>query len=607
MHYYFTAVSLIAGICLGFGILYLFGGLRRKNNKPLNLTFALFALCYAATLINGIRWYSSTTAAEYIAITRFDALFVTGAFVGLIWYISFYTGFRPRIFLWVLSAAFLVPTFVLIISPATFLGEVSGLINIFLPWGEKLANLDSSGSVWFDIHLLARLITLGYIILALIWQFRRGEHQPAILLGLGIFPFIAGILYEVLGESGFLPFIPLGEVGFLGIAIAASLQMANEVIKTEEALEQHRHNLKGLVEDRTTELEHSNFELTQEISHRKRVEAALRKSERQTRALLDAPPDTAMLVTPDGVILATNQIGATRLGFTVEEAIGKNVFDVFEAEISASRQLKKEDLIKNKQPIRWEDQRGNLFFRNNMYPILDENNEVESVAIFAVDITEQKLFQEKELESVAADERSRLARDLHDAVTQTIYAASLIVESLPQVWERNPEEGHRNLTKLRALIRGALAEMRSLLFELRPDSLENASMDTLIQFIADAFTGRTRVPVNLKVDGHPNPPPNVKTAFYRITQEVFNNIAKHAEATLVDVDLSSKDGEMTLTIQDNGIGFDPGKLQSVGMGLSIMQERANEVHTKLQIDCQLRQGSKVCLHWEATDEEVNDG
>ena len=70
MHYYFTAVSLIAGICLGFGVLYLFIGLRRKDNKPLYLTFALFALGYAGTLVNGIRWYSATTVTDYIAATR---------------------------------------------------------------------------------------------------------------------------------------------------------------------------------------------------------------------------------------------------------------------------------------------------------------------------------------------------------------------------------------------------------------------------------------------------------------------------------------------------------------------------------------------------------
>jgi hypothetical protein len=277
MHYYFTAVSLIAGICLGFGILYLFIGLRRKDNKPLNLTFASFALCYATTLVNGIRWYSTNKLTEYIAINRLDSIVVAGAFVALALYVSYYTGFRPRIFLWVLSAAFIVPSLVYIISPATATGEVSGLTHIILPWGEKLADLDSAGSVWLDILLLARLVTLGYIIVALIRQYWRGERQPAIILGLGMLPFIAGIFYEVLGESGFVPFIPFGELGFLGIAIAASLQMANSVIKTEEGLAQHRLNLETLVEARTAELKEANQQLVGEIDEREKAEAALRQ------------------------------------------------------------------------------------------------------------------------------------------------------------------------------------------------------------------------------------------------------------------------------------------------------------------------------------------
>jgi signal transduction histidine kinase len=466
MHYYFTAVSLIAGICLGFGILYLFIGLRRKDNKPLNLTFALFALCYAATLFNGIRWYSTTIVTEHLAINRFDSIFVAGAFVGLIWYISYYSGFQPRIFLWVLSAAFLITVLVYILSPVTFTGEVSGLINIILPWGEKLANLDSSGSVWLDIHLLARLVSLGYIILAIIQQFRRGERQPAIVMGLGILPFIAGIFYEVLGESGFVPFIPFGEFGFLGIAMAASLQMANSVIKTEESLAKHQHNLVGLVEERTAEL---------------------------------------------------------------EAAQGRVVVQAQEKAVSA--------------------------------------------------------------------ERSRLARDLHDAVTQTIYSASLIAEVLPAVWERNPTEGQRNLVKLRQLVRGALAEMRTLLFELRPSSLEAADLGTLLRHLGSSLTGRTRIPVTYQLAEEKQPPTEIKIAIYRIAQETFNNIAKHSEATQVMVELHSDSNLVKLTVQDDGRGFDKNIVAEYKLGIQIISERAHEINAKLDLNSSPGKGTKVSISW----------
>ena len=599
MHIYFTTVSLIAGICLGFGILYLSIGLLRKGNKLLYLTFALFALCYAATLFNGIRWYSTTSVTDFISINRFDSIFVAGAFVGLIWYISYYSNFQPRIFLWVLSVTFILPSLVFIISPATFIGEVSGLISITLPWGENLADLDSAGSIWLDINLLARLVTLGYIIFALIRQFRLGDRQPAIILGIGLLPFIAGIFYEILGESGLVPYIPLGEIGFLGIAIAASLQMANSVIKTEEALEQHRHNLEGLVEERTKELEHSNVQLKQEITSRQQAEAALRQSERRARALLNAPPDFALLADLDGTILDINEEAATRLGLLVEDAIGENAFSFFDPALAESRRMKGDQLVEIREPITWEDQRADRIYENHLYPILDDSEQVVSIAIFSRDITDLKKIQDQEMVAAATQERTRLARDLHDAVTQTIYSASLIAEVLPSVWDRNPDEGKRNLVKLRQLVRGALAEMRTLLFELRPASLEAAELSTLLRHLGDALTGRTRIPVEFKLSENNPPPVDVKITIYRIAQEAFNNIAKHSEATRVSVELNVDDRNLDLVVSDNGRGFDPTMVAEDRLGIQIMSERAREIDARLQIESSKGNGTQVSATWAA--------
>ena len=600
MHYYFTAVSLVAGICLGFGIAYLFVGLRRKDDKALNLTFAIFALCYAATLFNGIRWYSTTSVTEFIAINRFDSIFVTGAFLSLIWFISLYTGFQPRIFLWVLSAVFILISLAFLISQEAFYGEISGLSYIILPWGEKLADLEAAGSIWLDINFLARLVTLGYIILAIIRQYWLGERQPAIILGLGILPFIVGIFYEVLGEIGFVPYIPFGEFGFLGIAIAASLQMASSVIETEEALEQHRDHLEELVKNRTTKLEQTNLQLNQEINRRQLLEADLRQSERQARALLNAPPDTAMLLEPDGTILEINEIGTQRLGVSMLEAIGINVFDLLEPEGGEYRRKKFEEVKITKQPMRWEDTRGGRYFDNQLFPILNDEGNVANVAVFASDITERERLKEKEMEAATAEERNRLARDLHDAVTQTIYSATLIAEVLPVVWERNPEEGQRNLVKLRQLVRGALAEMRTLLFELRPSALEAASLSTLLRHQGDALTGRTRIPVEMNVEGEETLSADVKINLYRIAQEAFNNIAKHSEATEVNVELSSKLGQVKLTIRDNGRGFDQHKVSEDKLGMYIMAERAEDVKAKLEIDSSPGKGTRVSILWPDT-------
>ena len=168
------------------------------------------------------------------------------------------------------------------------------------------------------------------------------------------------------------------------------------------------------------------------------------------------------------------------------------------------------------------------------------------------------LFKKAEEAAITA-ERNRLARDLHDAVTQTLFSASLVAEVLPKLWEKDPEEGRRRLEEIRQLTRGALSEMRTLLLELRPAALIDTDLGDLIGHQVNAFIARTRLEVEYKKDVSGNPPPAVKEVFYRVAQEAFTNIAKHAEATKVAVNLTCQPEVVKLTISDNGCGFNPGR------------------------------------------------
>jgi GAF domain-containing protein len=200
-------------------------------------------------------------------------------------------------------------------------------------------------------------------------------------------------------------------------------------------------------------------------------------------------------------------------------------------------------------------------------------------------------------EHAAAAERSRLARDLHDAVTQTLFSASLIAEVLPRIWERKPEEGQRRLAELRQLTRGALAEMRTLLLELRPSALMEAEIEELFRQLSEAFTGRSRLPVNFKIEGKCQLAPDVRIALYRIAQEAMNNIAKHAHATQVELELICEEGEVKLCIQDNGTGFSMEKISSDHLGLGIMRERADAIGAKLKITSQPGEGTRIEAVW----------
>lgn len=207
-----------------------------------------------------------------------------------------------------------------------------------------------------------------------------------------------------------------------------------------------------------------------------------------------------------------------------------------------------------------------------------------------------RLYEHAE-ESAVTQERNRLARDLHDAVTQTLFSASLIAEVLPRIWERNPDEGQHRLDELRELTRGALAEMRTLLLELRPAALLEARLGDLLRQLTESITGRARVPVTVEVEGKCDPPPEVKVALYRIAQEALNNVAKHAGASQAAVRLACRADVVTLEISDDGRGFDPSAVSPQSLGTGIMRERAGSAGAALKIDSRPGQGTRVMVRW----------
>ena len=183
-------------------------------------------------------------------------------------------------------------------------------------------------------------------------------------------------------------------------------------------------------------------------------------------------------------------------------------------------------------------------------------------------------------------------------MTQSIYSASLIAEALPALWARDPAEGAHNLERLRRLVRAALAEMRTLLFELRPAALETAPLDGLLERLGDALGGQTQVTVDVEVDEALDLPPDVKIVFYRVTQEAFSNIAKHARAEHVSARALAVDGGATLTVQDDGRGFDPAAVPSGGhMGLRIMSERLERVAGTLTVESSPGHGTTIRAVW----------
>jgi signal transduction histidine kinase len=207
-----------------------------------------------------------------------------------------------------------------------------------------------------------------------------------------------------------------------------------------------------------------------------------------------------------------------------------------------------------------------------------------------------EMLREKAAQDAVTAERTRLARDLHDAVTQTLFSTTLIADVLPDIWAMNPEEGKRRLEEVRQLTRGALAEMRTLLVELRPNALVEVPLPTLLRQLTEALVGRSRINIQLNTEGERKLPGDVQVGLYRIAQEALNNVVKHAKASQAVVTLRLGD-TVRLTVADNGAGFEPSTVTADHLGLKIMRERAEGLGAKLSVYSEPGEGTQISVTW----------
>ena len=214
----------------------------------------------------------------------------------------------------------------------------------------------------------------------------------------------------------------------------------------------------------------------------------------------------------------------------------------------------------------------------------------------AITLVNAELYKQAQA-FAAMQERQRIAQNLHDAVNQSLFSAGLIAEVLPRLWDRDQVLARESLEDLRRLTRGAQAEMRALLAELRPSTLPDADLSDLLRLLVNSFIGRTNIPATLTVVGQGVLPADVQVAIYRICQEALNNIAKHARASKVEIHLKHKGTAVELSIHDDGQGFQPAQTTSGHYGLTMMQERAESVGAFFSVTSQPGHGAELTINW----------
>lgn len=211
----------------------------------------------------------------------------------------------------------------------------------------------------------------------------------------------------------------------------------------------------------------------------------------------------------------------------------------------------------------------------------------------ALETTSQR---KRENEALIFEERQRLARELHDSVSQSLYGLVLAadvgnkllkVKAYPELSKTLQEIGNVTLQ--------ALKEMRLMLFELRPVALETIGLAGALELRLNTVEKRANLRTSLRVTGEENIPRGFDLEVYRIATEALNNSLKHSRASEVNVTLTATPKKIDLVIKDNGVGFDPAQKPLGGLGLATMQERCNRIHGQLVIESRPKSGARIKL------------
>ncbi|MCB0037843.1 MAG: sensor histidine kinase, partial [Anaerolineales bacterium] len=197
---------------------------------------------------------------------------------------------------------------------------------------------------------------------------------------------------------------------------------------------------------------------------------------------------------------------------------------------------------------------------------------------------------------LVVEERNRLARELHDSVTQSLYSATLFAEAgLKQAQNGRVEKAITYLEDVLQAGRQALKEMRLLVYRLRPFSLDEGLVPAL-EHRLKAVEERAGIGQQLKVNGSAVLSADVEETLYYIAVEALNNALKHAQATAVQVVIDQDDAAVTLQVKDNGQGFDTAAaLSSGGLGLTSMKERAAQYQGTVNINSAVNQGTVITV------------
>ena len=354
--------------------------------------------------------------------------------------------------------------------------------------------------------------------------------------------------------------------------------------------------------------------VARDISERLRLEGELSRSEARFRFLVQKSPDIVFSTDAEGRFTFLSEAIERVTGHQAEDILGQHfsvLIDQSTAPIAGNRWTELvADPTREQQAalvlVATDGRRVPVDVR--AIGVLDGDGEFAGIQGATRDVSDQ-IRLENELrrqagELAAGEERAHLARELHDSVTQALFSMTLVSRSVEMLLEKDPVAARDQLTQLRELQKEALAEMRALIFELRPGNLEQDGLVRALKTHASALQGRLGLPIVVESDLADRLPLSAEEVLYRIAQEALHNVVKHAAARSVRVEVRREGGAVRLRVEDDGKGFDPARVPDGHLGLAGMRARADRVGA--EFSCASRPGDGTTVEVRMSAEALAD-
>ena len=340
-----------------------------------------------------------------------------------------------------------------------------------------------------------------------------------------------------------------------------------------------------------------------DMRDQERLERDLRESEGRYRFLVENSPDVVFSTDAEGRFTFMSDAMERMSGWRPDQVVGDHFSKVVEvgshAEAGAAWiALATEPTTEQIAHINLQSPDGRLIpVEVSAIGMVDEDGKFAGIHGATRDISERARL-ERELrrqagELAAGEERAHLARELHDSVTQALFSMTLVSRSVEMLLDRDVPAARAQLTQLRELQREALAEMRALIFELRPGNLEQDGLTRALRTHTAAIQGRIGLPVVVESSLQDRLPLAIEEALYRIAQEALHNVIKHAAARQVRVEVGRTGQGVRLRIEDDGKGFDPLQIPDGHLGLAGMRARADKIGAQFSCRSEPGQGTTI--------------